>query len=134
MAVYDALVGGVSVNDGTRFAVAIETILEAESAVPETPVLVDMAARAPHYVRSQVVAREFSINLFLLDPSYPQRRVDYAYLQTLLAPDAQVPFQWTLGDSVVKTLVVAVMSIIPNAWLTRCSAVVTAANPFPLLA
>lgn len=122
-----------SLNTGP-YAVAHQTLLDLEAMSPRQAVMVEMQDREAVHVRSQVIDRSISFNIYLLSPTMSQRRADYeAFVDTLDSLSGLVTLRWTAEDGRTREFLVSTLSVSPDAWYQRCSAVLVAPDPYARL-
>jgi hypothetical protein len=122
------VVAGIDVNDGVKYAVGNDTLNMLEAAVQYEPIMVDMEARAPWYVRRQPQARSVTLIVHLLERSMQTRYADYVALRDALDTDL-VTLSWTVGTA--KSLTVFTSTLLANAFFSRASAELIAPDPVP---
>lgn len=118
-----------AINAG-NFAVANSTRYDLEAATVREPTLVEMQHRYPAYVRSQVQERQISLNVYFLANTYAQRRIDYESFESALdSLTGLVSLRWTDENGFTREYLVTALSVSPDAWFHRASAVLIASEP-----
>ena len=132
MAVTNVTVGGLSIHDGTTYAVSADTLTMLEAANPESAVMVDMTRRHPEYIRSQPEARPITLGVYMLRPNAVDRKTDYDALVAATSNAAGLfTLTWTDG-SVTKQYLVHRSSCVPETWFFRAALELTSPNPTPV--
>lgn len=132
MGVTNVILGGLSIHDNVKYAVANDTLTTLEAMAPQNPIMVDMTNRAPVYIRSQIQARPVGLTVFLLRPNALDRKVDYDALIAAADPSAGlVALTWVDSGGPTKSLLVHASSFIPSNWFSRASSEMIAPNPIP---
>ena len=116
--------------NATSIAVANRTRYDLDAAIVREPILADMQARHPAYVRSQVRERQINLDVYFLANTYSQRRIDYESFESALdSLTGLVSLRWTDENGVTREYLVTALSVSPDAWFHRASAVLIAAEP-----
>lgn len=131
MPVTTITIGGLNINDGINYSVSADTLTMLEAAVGEDAILVDMAYRAPVYIRSQPRARPINVGVFFLQVNVLDRKADYDVLVAASNTNAGlVPFSWTDGAS-TRQFLVHRNSLVPSRWFHRAELELVAPDPEP---
>lgn len=129
MGVTAVTAGGLTIHDGITYAVSADTLTMLEAAVPEEPILVDMARRPPTYIRSQPLARPVNIGIYMLAPDANDRKTDFDALKTAFSNAAGlIPLTWT-DEAGTYQLLVHCANLVPTRWFQRADGELVAPDP-----
>lgn len=133
MGVTNVTINGLVIHEDTKYAVGADTLTMLEAMAPYEPVMVEMAARHPVYIRSQIQARPITLVVYFLRPDANDRKTDYDALITAVNPATGLKtLSWT-DDVSTKSLQVIVNTFIPARWFPSASAELVAPNPQPTI-